>query len=155
MNFYLLRAQHKAWHSLGDICACMWSCSFVSNSATLWTIARQAPLSMGFSRQEYWSGLPCPPPEDLPNSGIKPTSLLSPALVGRFFTTSATWMGLAKNFVRIFLSHGISQPNKCDCHYWVCVSLLRLFFTYLFFKTLKRLFIFDCAGSLLLQEGFL
>ena len=45
----------------------------------------------GFSRQEYWSGLPCPPPGDLPNQGIKPTSLMSPALAGRFFTTSATW----------------------------------------------------------------
>ena len=59
--------------------------------ATLWTIACQALLSMGFSRQEYWSGLPCPPPGDLPNSGIKPMSLTSSALVGRFFTTSTTW----------------------------------------------------------------
>ncbi|ELR60842.1 hypothetical protein M91_04482, partial [Bos mutus] len=50
----------------------------------------QAPLSIGFSRQEYWSGLPCPPPEDLPHPGIKPMSLISLALVGRFFTTSAT-----------------------------------------------------------------
>ena len=41
---------------------------------TLWTIARQAPLSMGFSRQEYWSGLPCRPPEDLPNTGTEPES---------------------------------------------------------------------------------
>ena len=86
---------------------------------------------MGFSRQEYWSGLPYPPPEDLLNPGIKPTSLLSPALAGGFFTNSATCIGLAKNFVRIFLSRGIGQPNKCDCHYWVCVSPLRLFF-YLF-----------------------
>ena len=45
--------------------------------ATLWTRARQAPLSMGFSRQEYWSGVPCPPPGDLPNPGINPTSLTS------------------------------------------------------------------------------
>ena len=59
--------------------------------ATPWIVARQAPLSMGFSRQEYWSGLPCPPPEDLPNSGIEPLSLMSPSLAGRFFTTSATW----------------------------------------------------------------
>ena len=44
--------------------------SVMSDSATLWTIARQAPLSMGFSRQEYWNGLPCPPPGDLPNPGI-------------------------------------------------------------------------------------
>ena len=46
-----------------------------------------APLSMEFSRQEYWRGLPCPPPGDLPNPGIKPTSLISPVLAGRFFTT--------------------------------------------------------------------
>ena len=59
--------------------------------ATPWTVARQAPLSMGFSRQEYWSGLPCPPPGDLPDPGIKPESLASLALAGRFFTTSATW----------------------------------------------------------------
>ena len=51
----------------------------------------QAPLSMGFSRQESWSGLPCPPSGTLPNLGIEPTSLMSPALAGRFFTTSTTW----------------------------------------------------------------
>ena len=49
--------------------------------------AHQAPLSMEFSRQEYWSGLPCPPPGDLPNPGIKPASLASSALAGRSFTT--------------------------------------------------------------------
>jgi len=46
---------------------------------------------MGFSRQEYWSGLPCPLPGDLPNPGVEPASLISPALAGRFFITSATW----------------------------------------------------------------
>ena len=51
----------------------------------------QPPLSMRFSRQEYWSGLSCPPPGDLPNPGIKPTSLTSPALAGGFFTASTTW----------------------------------------------------------------
>ena len=51
---------------------------------TPWTVAYQAPLSVGFCRQEYWSGLPFPSPGDLPNSGIEPTS---PALVGRFFIT--------------------------------------------------------------------
>ena len=56
---------------------------------TLWTVAHQAPLSMGFSRQEYWSGFPCSPPGDLPYPGVKPDSLTSPALAGRFFTTSA------------------------------------------------------------------
>ena len=55
------------------------------------SVALQAPLSMGFSRQEYWSGLLCPPPGDLPDPGIKPTSLPSPALTGGFFTTGTTW----------------------------------------------------------------
>ena len=59
--------------------------------AAPWTVAPQAPLSMGFSRQEYWSGLPCPPPGNLPHSGILRTSLTSPALAGGFFTTRATW----------------------------------------------------------------
>ena len=55
--------------------------SCVQLFVTLWTVARQAPLSMEFSRQEYWSGLPCPPPEDLPDPGIKPTSLAAPTLL--------------------------------------------------------------------------
>ena len=50
-------------------------------------ITHQTPLSMGFSRQEYWSGLPFPSPGYLPNSGIEPMTLASPALAGRFFTT--------------------------------------------------------------------
>ena len=58
--------------------------SCVQLFVTLWTVARQAPLSIGFSRQEYLSGLPCPPPGDLPNPGIKPASLISPALANRF-----------------------------------------------------------------------
>ena len=57
---------------------------------TPWALAHQAPLSMGFSRQEYWSGLPCPFPGDLPDPQIEPASLMSPALVGSFFTPSAT-----------------------------------------------------------------
>ena len=55
-----------------------------------WTVAHQA-VSMGFSRQEYWSGLPFPTPGDLPDPGIEPTSLMSPALAGGFFITSTTW----------------------------------------------------------------
>ena len=65
--------------------------SCVQLCVTPWTVALQTPLSIGFSRQEYWSGLPCPPPEDLPDPGIEPRSLTSPALAGRFFTTSTTW----------------------------------------------------------------
>ena len=56
-----------------------------------WTVACQAPLSMGFSRQEYWSGLLCLPPGDLPDPGTEPASLTSPALADKLFTTSATW----------------------------------------------------------------
>ena len=59
--------------------------------ATLWTVAYQAPLSIGFSRQEYWSGLPGPLPGDLPDWVIKPRSRMSSLLAGGFFTTSATW----------------------------------------------------------------
>ena len=55
---------------------------------TLWTVVCQAPLSMGFCRQEYWSGLPVPLPRDLPNPGIESTSLMSPASPGGFLTTS-------------------------------------------------------------------
>ena len=63
----------------------MLSCfSCVQLSATPWTVGHQAPLSVGFSRQEYWSGVPYPPPRDLPNPVIEP---LCPALAGRFFTT--------------------------------------------------------------------
>ena len=62
------------------------------------TLVHWAPLSMGFSGQEYWSGLPCPPLGDLPDPGFKPMSPMSPALAGRFFTTSATWDTEAGNF---------------------------------------------------------
>ena len=73
---------------------CMRACkvvSVVSDSATIWTVAHQAPLSMGFSWQEYWSGLPCPSPRYLPCLEMELVSLMSPALTGRFFITSATW----------------------------------------------------------------
>ena len=64
--------------------------SHVQLFVTLWIVA--SPLCpQEFSRQEYWSRLPCPPPGDLRNSGIEATSLMSPALAGGFFTTSATW----------------------------------------------------------------
>ena len=62
--------------------------SHVQLFVMLWTVAHQASLSIGFSSQEYWNGLPYPSPGDLPDPGIEPTS---PALAGGFFTTSATW----------------------------------------------------------------
>ena len=62
-------------------------------------IAHQGPLSMGLSRQEYWNGLPFPTPEDLPYPGIKPKSLMSPALADGFFITSTTWEVLRPQFL--------------------------------------------------------
>ena len=59
--------------------------------ASPWAVACQALLSMGFSRQEYWSGLPFPPPGDLPNPGMETESPVSPALAGGFFYDQATW----------------------------------------------------------------
>ena len=72
---------HMQWYS---------ATSVVSDSATLWTVAGQAPLSVGFSSEEYWNGLLCPPPGDLPHPGTEPASLMSPALAGGFSTPSAT-----------------------------------------------------------------
>ena len=70
-------------------CCCLVTVSFWL-FVTSWTVAHQASPS----RQEYWSGLTSSPPGDLPNSGIDPASITSPALTGRFFTTSATWEAL-------------------------------------------------------------
>ena len=75
-----------------SVCACVPShFSRVQLFVILRTVARKASLSMGFSRQEYWSGLSCPSPRDLLNPGIEPSSLMPPALAGGFFTLSATW----------------------------------------------------------------
>ena len=70
--------------------------SLVQLFTTPWTVARWAPLSMEFSGQEHWNGVPFPLPRDLPNSGIKPESPASPALAGGFFTISAPWEGRAR-----------------------------------------------------------
>ena len=102
---------HKLWprnmciHSF-NACLCVCACvlsrfSHVRLFATSWTVALQAPLSVGLSRQEYWSGLPSPPPGDLPDPGIEPVYLMSPASAGRFFTTSAAWEALNACFLSI------------------------------------------------------
>ena len=84
--------------------------------ATPWTVDPWASLFMGFSRQEYWSGLPCPPPEDLPDPGIEPTSLMSPASVGGFFTTSTTWDILIYLCVCMYVyGEGNGTPLQCSC----------------------------------------
>ena len=79
---------------------CAQTPSCVQFFVTPWTVARQAPLSMGFSRQEYWGGLPCPPPGGLPNPGIELASLMSPALVSGFFTPNSIWE--AQSYVHIY-----------------------------------------------------
>ena len=83
---------HKI-HSLTFImCRAMLShFSFVQLFGTLWTVACQAPLPLGFSWQEYWSELPFPSPGDLLIPGMEPASLKPPALASRLLTTSATW----------------------------------------------------------------
>ena len=86
--------------------ACVLSCfSCVQLFVTLWTIAYPAPLSMEFSRQEFWSRLPCPPPRDLPYPGIEPAFPVSPALAGGFFATSTTWE------VQLWLYNPVSIPQ--------------------------------------------
>ena len=80
------------WNALISMHACMLRhFSSAQLFATLWNVAHQAPLSMKFSRQEYWSGLPCPPSGNLPNSGVEPLSLRSLVLAGEFFIASTTW----------------------------------------------------------------
>ena len=110
------------------ICVHAQSCLTLCNPVT---VAHQAPLSMGISRQEYWSGLPFPPPEDLPDPGIKPVSPASPALAGRFFTTeplgapafSEQWAFLAPvvphhHYPSSFTSH-------CQVHHFLSISQFR------------------------------
>ena len=77
------------WHTMKVVHA--YVVSLVWLFVIPWTIVCQTPLSMGFSRQEYWSRLPFPPPGDLINPGIKPMSLVSPALADGFFTTNGDW----------------------------------------------------------------
>ena len=80
----------------------------MSNSVRPYGLYPQDPLSRGFSRQEYWSGLPCPPPEDLPDQGTEPVSLMSAAMTGQFFT-STTWEALLEPQSTVV---NIKQNNK-------------------------------------------
>ena len=79
------------------------SLSHIRLFGTLWTVAHQALLFMGFSRHEYWSGLPFPLPGNFPNPWIKPVSLTSPALACMLFTISTTWEAHAKGYTRVFV----------------------------------------------------
>ena len=79
---------------------------------TPWTVARQTPLSMGFSRRKYWSELPFPPPNDLPNPGIKSMSSASPVLAGRFFTSELPGKPHNKAHTYIISSHYTNCTTK-------------------------------------------
>ena len=86
------------------MCACRVAL-VVSDSVNPWTVAHQAPLSMEFSSHEKWSWVPFPSPGNLPEAGIKPTSLMSPALAGGFFTTYTTWSAQLPHIVWSLISH--------------------------------------------------
>ena len=94
-------------------------------------VAHQAPLSLGLSRQEYWSGLPFPPPGHLPDSAIKPECLTSPALAAGFFATSTTWEALSIDNNGADWSqqvcHAMSSKNKKECIFERMESQLRMF----------------------------
>ena len=81
---------------VGCVCVCVCVCrlSRVQLFVIPCMVACQFPLSIGFFKQKYWSGLPCPPPGDLPDPGIEPTTLTSPTLAGEFFTTSDQYLTL-------------------------------------------------------------
>ena len=91
-----------AWWTAVRACFMLSCFSRVWLCVPLWTAAFQAPLLTEFSRQEYWSGLPRPPPGDLPDPGIEPVSVTSLALADEFFTTSATWEALQHYVVWLF-----------------------------------------------------
>ena len=107
--------------------------SYVQVFVTPWTVAHQAPLSMGFSRQEDWSGLSCPLSGYLPDPGIEPTSLISPALAGTFSTTSAfgnhSWFCQSHlSFIHsgVFRSPITLQAlgQGLEVHQWTCPLVL-------------------------------
>ena len=113
---------HFGWHFLWEsltIYACMLNCfSWVGLFVTLWTVARRVPLSMGVLRQEYWSELSCPTSGDLPDPGTEPVFPMSPALAGRFFTTSATWLPITT------FKSGVGAPCMWPCCTLHCLLYL-------------------------------
>ena len=115
---------------------------------TLWTAAHQAPLSMGFSRQEYWSGLPCPSPGDLLYPGIELVSLTSLALASGFFTTSATWEAPIKpQFYFSYISH-VPLRNRSLPRGWLCSKLLEDIFCFFIWTPSAGRWVWDNRCSL-------
>ena len=124
-----------------QLCVCVRSLSrfsCVQLFVTLWTIACQAPLSMGFSRQGYWSGLPCHPPGDLPNPGIKHASLMSTCISRQVLyhqrhlwspKDSCRWYVMSRHVLYTF--YGIQNLNFIQfLHFMKYYSFVVLFFSY-------------------------
>ena len=118
--------------NLDMVQACM--LSSVRLFTTLWTIACHAPLSMGFARQEYWSGLPFPSPGDRSHPEIEPESIMSPVLAGGFFTTSTIWKALMthvlntkseflREYSHVLLKDNTSKAGPTVIHCWKDQSL--------------------------------
>ena len=118
---------NKCWGNVGKwepLCPAGWvvkwcSCSWKQYGGSskikqiCQALAHQAPQFMGFSRQKFWSRLPCPPPGDLPNLGIETKSLTSPVLAGRFLTTSTTWEARFAIWSSNSTSGHISRRTEC------------------------------------------
>ena len=112
---------------------CMWShFSRVWLFAILWTVAWQALLSMGFSRQEYWSGLPFPPPRDLPDRDWTCVSYF-PALAGRFFTTNTTWEA---QFQVCFYLLTVIFKLEYKCFTMLCFCYIMMWIRYTYVRSL-------------------
>ena len=90
LSYHFISSGQTNTHRCSVYCAVLSCFSHVQLFVTLWTVAHQVPLSMGFSRQEYWSGLPFPSLGDLPDPGIKLAFLMSSSLIDKLFTTSIT-----------------------------------------------------------------
>ena len=93
--------------------------SHVQLSATLWNVALQSPLSMEFSRQEYWSRLPCPPPGNLPYPGIEPASLMFPALPGGFLPLAPP--GKHKYVIYVYINIVKGANINIVLHIFLCM----------------------------------
>ena len=108
--------------------------------AAPWTVAHQAPLSVGFPRQEYWNGVPLPPPRDLRDPGIEPMSLLSPALTDGFFTT-LSHLASHLNVLHLTIFAYIYLPPNSHYFffpYFLCIFLSGLYHMHRFAQAINK-----------------
>ena len=127
--------------------SCVLLFSHVWFFVTPWTVAHHARLSMKFSRQEYWSGLPFPPSGNLLNPGIEPTSLVSPALAGRFFTIEPP--GKPSIYFSMKYIYWFVFPVSAQVSVWFCLSVALTHFFDFFFWEIRLISAFTSYNSLL------